>query len=362
MMRTLLIIFLVFSFTGCNAQQKDASNNLTQLEMLSRRASHTSTLLKDGSVLIAGGFHDRDGENVFLNTAEIYNPETGEFTPTGNMTSQRVSQNAVLLPDGRVLIVGGWENTVRSSLLEIYDPETGTFSVAAHLPSHRDGTTSTMLNNGKVLITGGVRARGDFLDEALLFDPGNNSLTPAGDLNVPRFSHTATLLPDGNVLIMGGESVNGILSEAEIYNPQSNTFTSVGNMNTIRYKHAAILLNDGNVLVVGGSDDRDWRGKYNTAEVFLTKENKFIPASTLSGERFKLSDALAPLPDGKILVAGGNKKLEVYDPVKDTFIEMGTLPDNFYYTTATPLLNGSVLIAGGYNDEIKATSLAWIYN
>lgn len=360
-MKILLSVLFLFTFAGCNAQKK-VSDHLTEIEMLSRRASHTSTLLKDGRVLIAGGFYDRDGETVFLNTAEIYDPETGEFTPTGNMTSQRVSQNAVLLSDGRVLLVGGWENSVRSSLLEIYDPETGTFSVAAHLPTHRDGTTSTLLNNGKVLVTGGIESRGVFLDEALLFDPANNSVTRAAKMNFPRFSHTSTLLDDGRVLITGGESPSGILSEAEIYDPETNTFIPTAGMNVKRYKHAAILMNDGNVLVVAGSDERDWNGKYNTAEVFLTEENKFIPASDLSGERFKLMDALALLPDGKVLIAGGNKTLELYDPVNDTFTEIGTLPDNFYYTTATTLTNGSILIAGGYNGGIKATSLAWIYN
>jgi N-acetylneuraminic acid mutarotase len=360
-MKTLLAILFLFTFTGCNAQKK-VSGHLTEIEMLSRRASHTSTLLKDGRVLIAGGFHDRNGETVFLKTAEIFDPGTGEFTPTGDLTSQRVSQNAVLLSDGRVLLVGGWENSVRSSLLEIYDPETGTFSVAANLPTPRDGTTSTVLKNGKVLITGGVKSRGNFLDEAVIFDPSNNSVSQAGRMNTPRFSHTATMLRDGRVLITGGESPNGVVLTTEIYDPSSNTFTNAGNMENIRYKHAAVLMNDGNVLIVGGSDERDWSGKYNTTEVYVTSENKFIPASKLSGERFKLMDALALMSDGRVLVAGGNKIVEIYDPINDSFTQIGTLPDNFYYTTATTLTNGSILIAGGYNGEIKATSSAWLLN
>jgi WD40 repeat protein len=132
-------------------------------------------------------------------------------------------------------------------------------------------------------------------------------------------------------------------------------------MNSVRYKHAAVILNDGNVLIVGGSDNRDWRGKYNSAEIFHTLTGKFISVSKLSGERFKLSDAVALLHDGKVIIAGGNSKVEIYDPVNEIFTQAGELPASYYYSTATMLNDGSILIAGGYDNSIEATSGAWIY-
>ena len=134
--------------------------------MASSRGSQTATVLYDGRVLIAGGY---DGSN-YLDSAEVYDPTAGTFTPTGSMTTARASQTATALSDGRVLIAGGSDASA-----ELYDPTTGSF-------------------------------------------------TRTGSMMTARASHTATALFGGRVLIAGGENGSTRLASAEVYNPTTGAF------------------------------------------------------------------------------------------------------------------------------------------
>jgi hypothetical protein len=330
--------------------------------MNTERAAHTATLLLDGKVLIAGGFREEGTSELAIASAEIFDPATNSFTPTGDMNEPRDGHTATLLPNGQVLIVGGWNQSGRSSTAELYDPKTGTFEFTGSMMALRQGFTATLLKNGQVLIAGGDFARNSPQLTAELYDPAARKFSPTGNLNNGRMAHTATLLRDGSVLLVGGSSGNDkVLSSAELYHSDPGEFTPIRNSNLKRYKHAAVLMQNGNVLILGGSDQNDWRGKYSGAEIYNFKAGTFTKMSDMNSERFKLTDAAILLADGNVLIGGGNRQLEIFDTQNQDFLFGGQLDNDYFYSVLTRLQNGRVLITGGYDPGIQPSDKAWLY-
>jgi lipopolysaccharide export system protein LptA len=207
-----------------------------------------------------------------------------------------------------------------------------------------------------------------FLADAELYDPAANTFTATGNMTTARESHTATLLKDGKVLIAGGHkdrrAAITIYASAEIYNPASGTFSTTGNLTVRRHKHVATLLADGRVLIVGGSDERDGRdgSAYRNAEIFDSTNGTFTAAGNANDPRYKLQGTAILLRNGKVLIAGGANRAEVFDPATNSFsLASGSLGSRRLFATATLLKDGQVLITGGYDDNQAVSPNAWIY-
>lgn len=335
----------------------------TTPRMNTGRAAHTATLLPDGKVLIAGGFREEGTREVAIASAEIYDPAMNRFSPTGEMIEARSGHTATLLPNGLVLIAGGWGvNSILASA-ELYDSQTGQFQQAASLSAPRAGMTATLLQDGRVLIVGGESEHNMSQLAAEIYDPATDRFTLSGNLNTGRAAHTATLLKDGRVLLTGGSTgENTVLSSAEVYDPASQEFRYAGEMNMVRHKHAAVLLEDGDVLVIGGSNEDDWSGKYNSAEIFSASREVFNLTDDLHRERFKLTEAAVLLRDGNVLIGGGHRQIELFDAPSQRFIAEGSLDNDYYFSVITMLQDGRVLITGGYDASIQPSDKAWIYD
>lgn len=367
----LTIILLLSSFPAIACQTQIAESNrendanIRQIaEMKVNRAAHTATLLQDGRVLVTGGFY---GGGTSQTSAEIFDPNTGKFSPLQKMNFARAGHTATLLRDGKVLLAGGFANGNYLDSAEIFDPNTNSFTLLGKLTMPRSEHIAVLLDNGRVLLAGGVGTNWTFLDSAEIFDAGTNKFSAVGKMTTARESHTATLLKDGRVLITGGHQGRRermqVFSSTEIFDPAKNEFLKVADLTVKRHKHSAVLLNDGKVLIVGGSDERDARGAYATAEIFNPSENLFAKTVDMNLSRYKLNGTTVLLKDGKILVAGGANRAEIFNPSKNSFaLASGDFDSARLFSTATLLQNGKVLIVGGYNQNNQVSNRAWIFN
>jgi hypothetical protein len=313
-------------------------------------------LLANGKVLVAAGMNHL-GTATYLSSAELFDPATGTFTGTGPLVSVRTGHGAALLPSGRVVLVGGLRNP---NSAEVYDPVAGRF-YSRDLP--RTSHTATLLTDGRVFLAGGSTSNA----ATETFDVLANAFSTSASLLSARQAHTATLLPNGAVLLVGGWGTQyATLASAEIFDPTTGSISGTGALTTSRTSHTATTLADGRVLIVGGwsgapSSSGTYAGKpVATTEIFDPATGTFHPSGSLATARF--SHAATLLPDGKVLIAGGSDSrdpartvakpnplasAEIFDPESGGFTLAPSMTMPRLGSTATLLPDGEVLVVGG---------------
>ncbi|MHC1725927.1 MAG: Kelch repeat-containing protein [Syntrophobacteraceae bacterium] len=326
------------------------------------RDHHTATLLQSGKVLVAAGMwlplfdYNLTG---FDTTSGLYDTRTGVWVQTGSIAVVRIAHTASLLPNGQVLLAGGynWRDFYLSGC-ELYDPSNGSWSDTGSLGTARGGHTATLLPNGKVLAAGGTEwhnGAGSYHSGCELYTPSAAEWTETGSLRTARYYHTATLLPSGKVLVVGGDNAEGILFSCELYDPVTGTWTETGSLVAARRYFTSTLLSSGKVLVVGGYNANN--EPVSSCEVYDPATGAWAVAANLGTAHPWHTATL--LPSGKVLVTGGyNWSLgghlsacEVYDPSTDSWTVTESLHNGRGYHSATLLPDGKVLVAGGHNNS-----------
>jgi hypothetical protein len=244
------------------------------------RDAHTASLLPTGSVVVAGGVDN----GTILSDTEIYTPGGvgfgGAWTQGAPLNVARYDAVATTLADGRVLVTGGFNALGAVNSAEIYDPIQNTWTLTSsnggtNMTTARVYHTATLLPNGDVLIAGGYNGTSLApVNSAEIFNPSTNTFTalPSG-LVTARDQATATLVIGGSssaptyqVLIAGGFTSTGATAASEYFNPTTGAFTATSPLITPRDSHGAWLVTDGDVVVAGGTTTGG--GSTNTSEKF----------------------------------------------------------------------------------------------
>ncbi|AUX29635.1 uncharacterized protein SOCE836_017260 [Sorangium cellulosum] len=325
------------------------------------RFNHRAVRLLDGRVLLIDG----DGG---VGSTEFYDPATDTFAPAGAMTDDRSAFGVTLLADGRVLVTSGYSWTSRRiaapvDTAEVFDPASNTWTAVASLPHWRAGHDAPLLADGRVVIPGA--------DGVQFYDPIADTWTVGAAPVIEGCCDTATLLPSGKILVTATNLYD--TNQAAIYDPTDDTWSPAAEMGEGN-DYEATLLPDGRVLAVAvyGMADRN-------VEVYDPAADRwsFVPGlpNTLRAPRdaegrvnLPLQErAVTVLQDGRVLVSGGMEEFYencapwgdcyynreysnatyLYDPSTDRWTAGPSLSVERSGHSATALLDGSVLIAGG---------------
>lgn len=321
-----VLVFGNWADTNVTDLYDPTTNSFTRVgNMIRGRRGHTTVRLQDGRVLAIGGryFNSTSGVDVTLNSVEVFDPATETWSSTGSMNVARENFFSTLLPNGKVLVVGGMRRapgTTYLSSVEIYDPSTGVFTYTNSMPQTRGEAIGVTLANGKVLIAGGYSDASGHMKSAILFDPSTNAWSSiSSQMNTVHYAGSATvLMNDGRVIIAGGWSPSTGVSAIEIFNPSNNTFASAASLPSFSFGRGSLtghLLDSGLVAFFGGSSGvgtiADTAVLYDPVSNTLTTE-----VNTMRWWRYY--HASAKLNDGRVVIIGGNSSnrtaADVYAP------------------------------------------------
>ncbi len=320
----LLVALAMLGILACGPSAAEAAVGWATVAPMSvPRAQQTQTVLPDGKVLVAGGYdgfvENVGGGHVSLASTELFDPATRTWSPAAPMHVGRSGQAATLLPGGDVLVVGGWEQ-----------------------PGHGEEGTET----------------------AEIYDPAADAWTPTSRPTELQVVDTATLMGDGDVLVTGlfGPREYGASVGAAEYLPGSDTWVRVATPPSgAERERAAVLLPGGDVLLLGG-----WsrEGPFVPPQKIYAAAEEFDPATAswkvVAPMAVPRSGPTATvLPGGTVLVTGGLDEIspvgpdpglastEAFDPATGTWTPRSPMEQARGRHTASLLPDGRVLVAGG---------------
>lgn len=299
-----------------------AADSWTATGDLTRNAyRHAAVVLADGRALIVGGMD----ETGITGRADLYSPASGTWSRAASMLKPRYGMAVEPLPDGSVLAAAGVGDVAERFTSEIYDPVRDRWTLTGRMLAPLALGASVRLANGDVLVIGGETAIAGPLTLIQRYDWRHGTWSAAGSLLHARYYHTATLLGDGRVLVVGGIGLHRqAVRDAELFDPATGSATRLNGPFMARYYHSAIALDDGRVLVAGGAQ----------------------PAGCLN-----LQD-LATDPFVLLECSRSIRTAEVFDPADGAWTQAGSMLAERFFFASAKLRDGRVLAAGGISEPV----------
>jgi hypothetical protein len=356
--------------------------------MATARFEHTLLLLSTGKALVAGGRSTTSG-TTGLTTAELYDPTSGTWSPTGSMAHGRRLHSMTQLgsssngtTSGKILVAGGISGTTSTNSTELYSPSVGTWIAAGNLDTARHAHTATSLADGRVLAVGGLNGT-TMLTGAALYNPASGAgswvattgpVPPGGIKN-----HTATLIQTTNpqlnnhVLLVGGNNGSSTVSAVYLFDPVQNAFSTLASIpSPPREQHTAVTLtnSNGKVLVAGGKNGSTVLA---SAIVFdpSFSNGSWSSAGTMNSPR--VGHTMTQLPNsivanGQLLVAGGSStgsdtlaSAELFSGTS-TWTVTPSMPGPLQGQQAVLLGGNMVLVGGGLSSTSTVQTAAYLYD
>jgi N-acetylneuraminic acid mutarotase len=308
-----------------------------------------------------------------------WEPPVVYWTLADPMHQARAFFASAELPNGNLLVTGGFNNNVNLADTEIYDWRKRSWRTVALMNQVRSAPVAVTLENGRVLVTGGgnwtrTNQTNVFLKSCEIYNPRTDSWSMTGSMNDARFEDFAVFLLPGHKVLAAGGAGNGPgsivpgLKSAEIYDEATGTWTRTSDMHRARGQFASVMLHDGRILVSGGWE-HDGGPPTDTAEIFdpLTMTWSLTrPMGTPRADHFAVV-----LRDGRVLVGGGIHpteeylrlaSAEIYDPDTGEWTRTGDMTYANSETAAVLLPDGRVLVTGGHINHETPSSYSTLYD
>ena len=343
--------------SGMNISRSDHSATLLE---------NGNVLVVGGRTRLASDNIGGIGGVGFVSKSEIYNINQGEWTFANEVNEARAGHVAILA-NGRVFIFGGIATVLTDELdprgdklralvyrdtVEEFDPVTNQWKIRGKMLVPRWKHTATLLENGKILIVGGQNDSG-VLNSAEIFDPVKGESEEVENMLTKRSDHVAVLLNNQDVLILGGTD-----KTTEVYDHRSNIWKSVANLSINLARPHAVLLTNGSVLVVGGySNGVSKKESY----IYIPKEDIW---TTIESLPIAVADgSLTVLNNGDALVTTHfSNSTYIFKMSTQTYKPAGEMVNSLKGPAVTLLNNGNVLVTGGEQRNHGITNKSEIFS
>jgi len=292
-------------------------------------------------------------------SAQLWNPNTGTFTPIPNNVTNMFCNAAVVLADGRVLAIGGhadWGVGVRNA--DIFNPITKQWTFVAPMHYARWYPTATVLPDGRVFtISGSDTCESCIVSIPEIYDPVSNSWTAltSAPFSVALYPFMF-VLPDGRLLEAGATRA---LVGTRVLNINTQTWTVVDP--NPRDGHTAVMYEPGKIMKSGSAADVNVSTAPAASTTFTLDMTQPSPTwqQTPNMAFRRAYHNLTLLPDGTVLATGGGSTkdgvnyansvlaAEIWSPVTKTWSTLASMQTGrLYHGTSVLLLDGRVLVAG----------------
>ncbi len=230
------------------------------------RVYHTTTLLADGRLLIAGGYASGGRLARQEATTFLYDPGSNRWLPGPTMKQKRENHTATRVANGRVVVIGGQfydDGNHPAAEVEVFDAATLSFNTMHPSPVPRSQHRAVHLKGGHILLVGGWA--GDYGRARIVdrYEPAEDRWIEAAELSVGRGDVSATRFDNGQVLVVGGETNGNLMNGsqfADLYDPDADRWLTATPPATGRFGHAAVAIGPRRVLLIGG-----YKNQYESA-------------------------------------------------------------------------------------------------